>query len=284
MANTGDVVDYRDWIGSEEVREERADLAPVRRLLVMLDDTETTFADGDTLPALWHWLYFLPEAPQSQLGPDGHPRRGGFLPPVVLPRRMFAGAQIRFHAAIAIGAALRLEARVTNVEAKSGRSGDLVFVTVENRILADGALAVEETQNIVYREAGDPVPAPPSVDLPPAPAGSWSQTITADPVLLFRFSALTFNGHRIHYDRIYATGEEGYPGLIVHGPLIAMALMDLVRRNAGRPVTGYRFRAQAPIFDGAPFRVTGVAENSAVTLTAERCDGTAAMTAEATLG
>jgi len=276
-------IDYRDWIGKCERAEDRANLAPVTGLLALLDDTDTTLAEGDPLPPLWHWLYFLPQAPMRELGPDGHPRRGGFLPPVSLPRRMFAGAQLRFHAPIAIGSPLVRESEVVDVETKSGRSGQLVFVTVTHRLLADDSLAVEETQNIVYREAGGPVPAPESRPFAAAPAGAWVREVSPDPVLLFRFSALTFNGHRIHYDRPYATGEENYPGLVVHGPLIAMLLMDLVRRQATRPLAAYRFRAVAPIFDTSPFRVLGLPEGDNVKLTAVRSDGAEAMQAEAGL-
>lgn len=276
-------IDYRDWIGKRETAEDVATLAPVKGMLALLDDTDARLAMGDPLPPLWHWLYFLPRAPMREIGADGHPRRGGFLPPVALPRRMFAGAQIRFHAPIPIGQAIVRESEVAGVEAKAGRSGELVFVTVRHRILAGGSLALEETQNIVYREAGGPVPAPEVKPFGPPPPDAWASEVTANPVLLFRFSALTFNGHRIHYDRPYAMDEEKYPGLVVHGPLIAMLLMDLVRRNATRPVTAYRFRATAPIFDTAPFRILGLPVNDNVKLTAERSDGAEAMQAEAEL-
>jgi 3-methylfumaryl-CoA hydratase len=275
--------DYRDWIGNTESAEDVAGLAPVKGLLATLDDVETRLGPGDALPHLWHWLYFLPQAPMREVGADGHPRRGGFMPPVALPRRMFAGAQLSFLAPIPLGATLRRESEIAGVEAKSGRSGELVFVTVRHRVFAGGTLAVEETQNIVYRQAGGPVPAPEAKPFAPAPAGAWVREVTPDPVLLFRYSALTFNGHRIHYDRPYATGEESYPGLVVHGPLLATLLMDLVRRNARRPVAGFSFRAMAPIFDTAPFRLLGQPEGDTVTIAAERADGATAMQATATL-
>jgi 3-methylfumaryl-CoA hydratase len=276
--------DYRDWIGSSETAEDVAGPAPVKGLLATLDDVETRLGPGDPLPPLWHWLYFLPQAPAREVGADGHPKRGGFMPPVTLPRRMFAGGELSFLAPIPLGAEIRRTSEVTTVETKSGRSGELVFVTVRHKVFAAGTLAVEEVQNIVYREAGGPVPAPEAKPLPPAPAGAWVREVTPDPVLLFRYSALTFNGHRIHYDRPYAMGEENYPGLVVHGPLLATMLMDLVRLNAGRAVTGFKFRAVAPIFDIAPFRLVGLAEGDRATLTAERADGAAAMQAEAALG
>ena len=259
-------------------------MAPVRGLLATLNDTTTVLTEGDDLPPLWHWLYFLAPAPQSAIDVDGHPVRGGFLPPVDLPRRMFAGAQISFESPLTIGAEARRESEILDVAEKSGRSGRLVFVTVRNRLFAADRLCIEETRNIVYREAGGPTPAPqPSPERPAAPAGAWVETVSPDPVLLFRYSALTFNGHRIHYDYPYVTGEEGYPGLVVHGPLIATLLIDLVRRRADRPVRAFRFRANAPLFAGTPFRVIGQPADETVELTAERCDGAAAMTATAEL-
>ena len=206
------------------------------------------------------------------------------MPPVRLPRRMFAGAELSFLAPIAIGDTIVRESEVMDVEVKTGCSGALVFVAVRHRILANGVAAIEEIQNIVYREAGGPVPAPDIGAWNEVAGNAWVREIEPDPVLLFRYSALTFNGHRIHYDRPYATGEENYPGLVVHGPLIANLLLELVRQNCERPVKTYRFRAVAPIFDVAPFRVVGVLEDSRVALVAERSDGETAMRAEATLG
>ena len=284
MSEQAQTVDYRDWIGGKESDEDTATLAPVTGLLATLDDAENRLAVGDPLPPLWHWLYFLPQAPASGIGSDGHPKRGGFMPPIDLPRRMFAGAQLEFAAPIPIGAALARRSKIADVAEKSGKSGRLVFVTVAHEITADGVTAVTETQNIVYREEGAAVPAPEARDaFPPAPEGAWVREIRPDPVLLFRFSALTFNGHRIHYDRSYATGEEHYPGLVVHGPLLATLLIDLVRRNGSRRVARFGFRAMAPIFDTGPFRVIGQPEGDRVTLVAERSDGAEAMRAEAVL-
>ncbi len=275
---------YADWIGRRETTVERIALAPARGLLATLNDTETSLAEGEALPPLWHWLYFLAPVPQSAIDVDGHPVRGGFLPPVDLPRRMFAGARMTFETPLRVGVEARRESEILDVAEKSGRSGRLVFVTVRNRIFDADRLCIEETRNIVYRAAGGPTPAPvPSSELPALPAGAWVETVSPDPVLLFRYSALTFNGHRIHYDYPYATGEEGYPGLVVHGPLIATLLADLVRRHAGRPLRGFQFRANAPLFAGVPFRVIGRPSDDAVELTAERCDGAAAMTATAEL-
>ncbi len=275
---------YADWVGRRETTVDRIALAPARGLLATLNDAATVLTEGDELPPLWHWLYFLAQAPQSAIDVDGHPVRGGFLPPVDLPRRMFAGARMTFEAPLRIGVEVRRESEILDVVEKSGRSGRLVFVTVRNRIYDGDRLCIEETRNIVYREAGGPTPAPvPLSELPAAPAGAWVETVSPDPVLLFRYSALTFNGHRIHYDYPYVTGEEGYPGLVVHGPLIATLLIDLVRRHADRPVRAFQFRANAPLFAGAPFRVIGQTTGEGIELTAERCDGAAAMTATAEL-
>ena len=284
MSERSEGIDYSEWIGGIESAEDTATLAPVRGLLATLDDGGTTLAAGDPLPPLWHWLYFLPRPPASGIGADGHPRRGGFMPPVSLPRRMFAGAQVEFRAPIRIGAALHRRSEITGVAEKSGKSGRLVFVTVRHEITADGVPAVSETQNIVYREAGAAVAAPEVREaFPPAPEGAWVREVRPDPVLLFRFSALTFNGHRIHYDRSYATGEEHYPGLVVHGPLLATLLADLVRLNSPRRIARFEFRALAPVFDTGPFRLVGRPEGERVALVAERCDGAEAMRAEAVL-
>jgi 3-methylfumaryl-CoA hydratase len=275
---------FAAWIGTTETVDDDITLAPVLKALATLDDTDTILGAGSDLPPLWHWFFFLPRAPQSRIGADGHPQRGAFMPPIDLPRRMFAGARLRFHRPLVIGRPARRTGTIRAVDEKSGRSGRLAFVTVHYAFEQDGALAIEEEQDIVYREPGAPVPAPQPQPPAPLPADSWSRTVTPDPVLLFRFSALTFNGHRIHYDRPYATTVEGYPGLVVHGPLTAILLMDLVRRNAARPVRAFEFRGQAPLFDLAPFRVvaTSLADGSIV-LEAHGPDGRTAMTATATL-
>jgi 3-methylfumaryl-CoA hydratase len=158
-----------------------------------------------------------------------------------------------------------------------------MFVTVAHNISQDGELCLEEEQDIVYREPGLPVAAPEACELAPVPAGSWARTVTPDPTLLFRFSALTFNAHRIHYDRTYATTVEGYPGLVVQGPLTAVLLLKLVRCHARRSVTGFSFRALAPLFDLAPFRLIGTPAGDCVHLEAQGPDGKTTMTANATL-
>ncbi|MFN0161789.1 MAG: MaoC family dehydratase N-terminal domain-containing protein [Burkholderiales bacterium] len=249
----------KDWVGRSETQADVANPTPVAALSATLDWPAARPTDGTPLPYLWHWLYFLPLAQQSEIGADGHPRRGGFLPPVALPRRMWAGSDFAFHEPILVGDRLARTSTIVDVNEKSGRTGTLIFVKVRHELRRNGAdaVALTEHHNIVYRDLArpdDPVPQPAA-----APATStWRRDIRADDVLLFRYSALTFNGHRIHYDRKYVTEVEGYPGLIVHGPLIATLLMDLLRRE--RPdaqVAKFEFKAVRPTFDIHPFSVHG---------------------------
>jgi len=246
-----DLAHLKRWIGRTETTSDRADAGQLVGLAALLDhDTPPWIADE--APPLSHWLYFLARARQSELGEDGHPKRGGFLPPVDLPRRMFAGAKISFHARVPVGAALTRNSTIENVETKSGKSGAMVFVTVRHDIAADGAPALTEIQDIVYREASK-APASPPVE-PDTRKSEITREIQPDPVLLFRYSALTFNAHRIHYDRPYCREVEFYPGLVVHGPLTATLLMDhFLRAHPGTRVKSFSFRAQRPLFDTAPF-------------------------------
>jgi 3-methylfumaryl-CoA hydratase len=272
---------YADWIGKTEEAEDLIALAPVRAAAATLDDTTTEFVPGSPLPPLWQWFFFLPLVSQAGLGLDGHPRRGGFMPPIALPRRMFAGARMRFVRPLVIGKPAHRQSVIRDVTEKEGRTGKLAFVTVAHRIDQDGAVCIEEEQDIVYREPGAPLVAPEPRALKPAPAGSWTRLITPTPTLLFRFSALTFNAHRIHYDRTYATTVEGYPGLVVHGPLTAVLLMELVRAHAHRSVAAFEFRARAPLFDLAPVRLIGTPAGARVHLEAHGPDGQTAMSATA---
>jgi 3-methylfumaryl-CoA hydratase len=272
---------YTDWIGKTEEAEELITLAPVRAAAATLDDTTTGFGPGSPLPPLWQWFFFLPMAPQAQLGSDGHPQRGGFLPPIELPRRMFAGARMRFVRPLVIGKRAHRRSVIREVTEKQGRTGALAFVTVAHLIDQDDEVCIEEEQDLVYREPGSPVVAPEPRELTPDPVGSWTRLITPTPTLLFRFSALTFNAHRIHYDRTYATGVEGYPGLVVHGPLTAVLLMELVRSHAHRPVATFEFRARAPLFDLAPFRLIALPDGERVHLEAQGPDGQTTMNATA---
>jgi 3-methylfumaryl-CoA hydratase len=255
---------WRGWVGREETAEDVIGLDRVAAMQALLDRDEG-LKSGDPLPPLWHWLYFWQAAAQSALGPDGHAARGEFLPPIALPRRMWAGSRLSFPRPLPIGAAVTRRSTIASVEVKQGRSGRLAFVTVRHAIAdqgsGGGAICIEEEHDIVYREAprGDRPPPEdePAPQLAPA-AAAWRREIRPDPVLLFRYSALTFNGHRIHYDRPYVTGVEGYPGLVVHGPLLATLMVDLVRRERPRErIAAFQFRARAPIFDSAPFTVAG---------------------------
>ncbi|MGB0129282.1 MAG: acyl-CoA dehydrogenase [Rhodocyclaceae bacterium] len=281
---TKDGMDFSQWIGRTDVSEDDMSLMPALAASATLNDGATQIRRGDALPPIWHWFYFLPKAPQNRIDVDGHPQRGGFLPPIPYPRRMFAGARLRFHRPLVVGEPARREGIIRNVTLKSGRSGSLAFVSVAYTIHQSGALCIEEEQDIVYREPGPAVEAPRPAEWAPLPPESWSRIVTPNPPLLFRFSALTFNSHRIHYDRPYAMGEEGYPGLVVHGPLTAVLLMEMVREHASRAVIEFSFRGLAPLFDLAPFRLVGTPADHQVDLLAQGPDGGTAMTATATLG
>ncbi|CAM5607083.1 3-methylfumaryl-CoA hydratase [Aquamicrobium terrae] len=249
--------DYSAWIGRSEEAEDIVTPSPLNRLSATLDRNDPPHAPGTALPPLAHWLYFLPDAPQSGLGADGHPMRGGFLPPVhELPRRMWAGSRITFAHDIPVGATIHRRSTIAAATRKQGASGPLVLVTVRHEISGKGGpVAIVDEHDIVYRGLQGPA-AKTLPDTAAAPKGEWRRTLTPDPVLLFRYSALTFNGHRIHYDRDYVTKEEGYPGLVVHGPLIATLLVDLVRRNLPqRRIAAFSFRAASPLFDGRPMSV-----------------------------
>jgi 3-methylfumaryl-CoA hydratase len=275
---------WNDWIGRSETRTDRVTATPIAALAATLDRDDVPPADGDPLPPLWHWLYFLPLYRQSDVGPDGHARRGGFLPPIPLPRRMWAGSRFTFAAPLRVGEAITRESRIVDIRAKEGRSGALVFVVVRHQVANARGVAIVEEHDIVYR--GAPQPGERASDAPRAPTGAtWSREIRPDPVLLFRYSALTFNGHRIHYDRTYVTETEGYPGLVVHGPLIATLLVDLLRRH--RPdarLAAFAFRAASALYDIASFSVHGRAiDERSVRLWAASAAGALAMDATATL-
>ncbi len=247
----------QDWQGRTETLEDLITPAPLRALSATLDRDDPTPHSGTELPALWHWLFFLPHHRQSEIGPDGHAKRGGFLPPVPLPRRMWAGGRLQWHAPLRVGDAVKRVSTIESVTHKSGRSGDLLFVLVKHEISNAQGLCLTEEHDIVYRPAvqpGDPVPTPIAAEQ----GAAWQRDVTPDDVFLFRYSALTFNGHRIHYDRKYVTDVEGYPGLIVHGPLIATLMLDLVRRNTDRPIKRFEFKALRPTFECADQRVMRV--------------------------
>lgn len=259
---TTDLETLRGWIGRSERRTDVISPVPLAALAATLDRDEPYPRAGDAAPPLAHWLYFWPLAPQHEIGPDGHPRRGGFLPPVALPRRMWAGGRFEFLRPLRVGEAVERVSEIVHVDARRGRSGPLVFVTVRHRIGGEAGPALVEEHDIVYREAAATgaarAAARPSPSTPPAPvSAAWRRRIDPDPVLLFRYSALTANGHRIHYDHPYVTGVEGYPGLVFHGPLTATLLMALAEAGFGRPLKRFAFRNMAPLFADAPVVLAG---------------------------
>ena len=277
--------DLTAWVGRSETRTDTLSPTPVAALHATLDHEPQPVAAGQPLPPLWHWLYFLPLHRASEIGPDGHARRGGFLPPVPLPRRMWAGGRFAFRAPLQVGRTVQRTSTIESVSRKSGRAGELVFVTVRHELQADGqpAPAWIEHHDIVYR--GLPQPGDAAAAPQPAPADAqWRFEWRPDDVMLFRYSALTFNGHRIHYDRRYVTEVEGYPGLVVHGPLIATLLLDLLRRELpDAQVAAFQFKALRPTFDGPPLRVCGRREGATVRLWAQDHEGWLTMDATATL-
>lgn len=279
--------DLAAWVGKSETINDVVTATPYAALSATLDRPAERPPAGTPLPPLWHWLYFLPLYRQSEVGPDGHAKRGGFLPPVPLPRRMWAGSQFEFRRPLRVGDRVSRLSTIADVTQKSGRSGPLVFVKVRHAVSANEETtpALVEFHVIVYRGA----PKPDDVASPPraAPASAgWTRRWVPDDVLLFRYSALTFNGHRIHYDRRYVTEVEGYPGLIVHGPLIATLLLDLLRRQLpDARVSKLEFRAVRPIFDIHAFDVCGdrLPDGKTVHLWARDHDGWLAMDATAAL-
>jgi len=284
MTETGVDLDHlRTWVGRTETRSDLVTAVPMAALSATLDRDDPEPARGTAIPPLWHWLYFLPISPLREAGPDGHPQRGGFLPPVSLPRRMFAGGRFEYRQPLKVGDPIARTSRIMDVSGKQGRSGTLVFVTVRHEIAGTAGVAMTEEHDIVYLEnprAGAPAPKPQAARTDEA----FSREIAPDPVLLFRYSALTFNSHRIHYDRSYVTEVEGYPGLIVHGPLIATLLADLLRRNLPQvAVRHFEFRAVRPLFDIYRFTVCGRQDGNRVALWTRDHEGWLTMEATAEL-
>ena len=273
------------WIGKSESRVERITPFPSNALAATLNRDDPAYAEATPLPPLWHWLYCLPVFRLCDGGHDGHAAPGGLLPPAPLPRRLWAGGRLNFHAPLSIGRDLKKISTVKSIRAKAGRSGRMVFVTVGHRLFDGKTLAIDEEHDIVYVDKPGPkTPAP----APPQAPGKWrfSRAIDPDPVLLFRYSALTFNGHRIHYDQPFCVNSEGYKGLIVHAPLLATLLLDLLRRE--RPeatVRDFEFRAICPLFENETFSLHGMPEKDGKTfrLWTRRQDGALTMRARATI-
>ena len=245
--------EFAAWVGRQQGAIDTLDPLRSNALLRALGMPGAGQAGGE-LPQLHHWLHFWDVREPQELGEDGHPAKGGFLPPIPLPRRMWAGGRLEFRQPLHFGERVEKITEIKSIAAKSGRSGPLVFVTLEHRISGESGLAVIEEQDLVYREAASAaMPMPAGADT--APAAGDPQTVMPDPVMLFRYSALTMNGHRIHYDRPYATGEEAYPALVVHGPLQATILAARARQDLGRNLRSFAFRGQSPAFDSLPLHV-----------------------------
>jgi 3-methylfumaryl-CoA hydratase len=271
---------FSDWIGRTEDMVDVIEPARSNALRAALGDP-TPLASGAAMPLLHHWLYFWNVQPSAGLGEDGHPAKGGFLPPVPLPRRMWAGGRLEFVQPLHLGERVSKRSTILDVQEKSGKTGALVFVTLEHRLTGESGLAVIEQQDLVYREAV----APGSLAMPSgqgaAPAAPWCETCDPDAVLLFRYSALTMNGHRIHYDLPYARDAEAYPALVVQGPLQASLLIDLAARQLARPIASFAFRGQQPAFCGVALHVCGEASADGATLWTEQ-EGRKNMTASVT--
>lgn len=269
--------DLQSWIGKTSASEAYLDPAQANRMAATLDRAPD-FRRGDALPPAWHWLYFHDIARAADLGDEGHPRLGLFMPPVPLPRRMWAGGSFEFRAPLRLGAVAERVSTVRTIEQKHGRSGALCFVGVEHVLSAEGAVCLVEQQTIVYRELER---ATAVADAPPAPdAADFTRRYALDSIALFRYSALTFNGHRIHYDADYCRAVEGYPGLVIHGPLIATLLLDLYVAQ-GLPLGRFRYRARSPLFLPHAFSVCGSAGAGVARLWAASHSGGLAMEAEA---
>ena len=274
-----DIAPYLPWIGREEVVEQPVNLFQAHAIEATLD-RHPSLRLGDPLPPLWHWAYFVALHKQAEIADDGHVARGGFIPPIPLPRRMFAGAQISFPRPLRIGETARRVSTIAGLTHKQGRTGDLVFMKVHNEILGeDGRVCIVEDQDIVYREA--PKAGTVASELRPTRTAAWRETVTPTEALLFRYSALIFNAHRIHFDRPYTMGHEGYGGLVVHGQLTATLLADLAGRETGKRMTAFSFRALRPILDTGPFDICGAPEADCAALWAQTTDGQLALEASA---
>jgi 3-methylfumaryl-CoA hydratase len=281
-----DLGELKTHVGRKQMGTDVLHAGPANLLRLALGRPEPELRDGDPLPPAWLALYFLPRFATAELRPDGSPRDTGVIPPMPLPRRMFAGERVRLHRPLALGERVTRETTLSDLSVKSGGTGTLVFATVTSRVVgADGVVAIEDERRSVFREevkAGERNQAP-RREAAPSDA-PWRRSVTPDSVLLFRYSALTFNSHRIHYDRPWAMDVEGYPGLVVHGPLTTTLLVDFARdSNRGRRVVAYTTQARAPLFDTAPFELRGRPTERGCECWAVTPEGTVAMSCEVEL-
>jgi 3-methylfumaryl-CoA hydratase len=279
QVSAAEIEEYRAFVGRSMSETDTVGAHVAAMMAATIDRPHS----GGELPAMGHYGLFLTSMPTGQLGPDGHARRGEFMPPVRLPRRMFAGSDIKFLRPLKIGQAVTRTSRIASIEHRRGKTGDLVFVSVSIALSQADTVCVEETQTIVYRGFG--APTPPVVPAPRAAlaSGEKSQDWLPTSIELFRYSAFIFNAHRIHYDFPYVTKQEGYPGLIVTGPLTATRLCNFAADLAGRPVARFRFRGEAPLFVDQPIRLVGRIHGAECAVRAERADGVTGMSATAQL-
>ena len=279
----GDRIDLpalRPWVGKQEVLTDTVAVRQVAAMSAALNLPEHCAVEGVALPKLWHWLYFSPTSASSGLGLDGHPEGGGFLPPAPLPRRMWAASQLSYASELLIGEEIERVSTIKDISVKHGSTGQLVFVTVVHEIFSNKQLAISEVQSLVYCEAV--VNRAPPVLKRSVAVPMWSRQLKPDAILLFRYSALTFNSHRIHYDRDFAVNEEGYAGLVVQGPLVATLLLDLLGRNMpGVQLKSFQFRSVSPLLDIDTIALHGRRDGNKIMLWAENGAGALAMTAAA---
>jgi 3-methylfumaryl-CoA hydratase len=279
---SADLESLKQWIGRTETAIDYVTVPSVDRLSATLDRDDKFPKVGDPLPVGWHSTLFPRIVRHSQIGPDGHPQRGDFLPPVPLPRRMFAGKRTSFFAPLLVGDEVQRESTIQNVTIKDGRSGRMVFVTVKTDIRSPRGIAISEEQDIVYRGEPDKNAPPPAAQ--PAPGKAvWKHEVTPDPVMLFRYSALTFNGHRIHYDHPYVTGTEGYPNLVMNGGLTTLLVYELARAHATTPIKFMSSRNVRALFVGRTITLCGEpsTDNKTAKLWAQDDTGAVALAAEA---
>jgi 3-methylfumaryl-CoA hydratase len=273
--------DWADWIGKSETRSDIITPGLLQRFCATIDTTPT-----EDVPQGLHWCLCLPDISTSELGKDGHPEKGGFLPPIALPRRMWASSSVSFEQPLRLSDEISRVSSIASIEEKSGRSGDLMFVAIDHETHVGDRVAIRERQNIVYREpATNAAPAKQASTKPADLSGwDWQQKIMPSEAMLFRYSALTFNSHRIHYDRPYAVQEEGYPGLVVQGPLIATLLLNLAASKLGsNKLSSFSFRGNSPAFANAAIYLVGKRKGYSITLAVLGNDGQEIMAAQAAI-
>lgn len=270
------------WISKKETQVDYLNQRPLAMMQALLNQDNKNLTE---LPHLYHWLYFLPIVNNAQLAEDGHPQKGGFLPPIPFPKRMWAGGRLQFLRNISVNQKIKRESEIIKIEFKQGKSGDMYFVTVKHSIFADDQLAIVEEQDIVYRDTSNQVQTKPAAIAPAAEAKpfSYKKHFPVDTTSLFRYSALTFNSHKIHYDRPYAMQEEGYPGLVVHGPFLATLLMHFFKQEyPNKTIQSFDFRAVNPVFDFNEFSICGDVQDQTAELWIEKENNQIAMKAKVT--